>query len=119
MIRGVNMKYTFLAFISICLLLSGCQTEMKPSNSNKKTELVISAAASLQDALKEIEASFHKQHPNVTLTNNFGSSGALKQQIAQGAKADLFSQQLRSPSMNLFNLETLIKIISRTPYKMS
>ncbi|MDR4250599.1 molybdate ABC transporter substrate-binding protein [Bacillus pumilus] len=91
------MKYTFLAFISICLLLSGCQTEMKPSNSNKKTELVISAAASLQDALKEIEASFHKQHPNVTLTNNFGSSGALKQQIAQGAKADLFFSAAEDP----------------------
>lgn len=91
------MKYTFLALISLCLLLSGCQTEMKRSNSNKETELVISAAASLQDALKEIEASFHKQHPHVTLTNNFGSSGALKQQIAQGAKADLFFSAAEEP----------------------
>lgn len=58
---------------------------------------MISAAASLQDALKEIEASFHKQHPHVTLTNNFGSSGALKQQIAQGAKADLFFSAAEEP----------------------
>ncbi|MCY7653955.1 extracellular solute-binding protein, partial [Bacillus safensis] len=84
------MKYTFFAFIAICLLLSGCQTEMKSSDTTKKTELVISAAASLQDALKEIESTYNDEHPNVTLTNNFGSSGALKQQIAQGAKADLF-----------------------------
>lgn len=91
------MKYTFLAFMTICLLLTGCQTAMKSSDTNKKTELVISAAASLQDALKEIESDFNDQHPNVTLTNNFGSSGALKQQIAQGAKADLFFSAAEEP----------------------
>ncbi|BBP92266.1 hypothetical protein BsIDN1_58840 [Bacillus safensis] len=75
---------------------------MKSSDTTtKKTELVISAAASLQDALKEIESAFNDEHPNVTLTNNFGSSGALKQQIAQGAKADLFSLQLKRPLMSL------------------
>ena len=91
------MKYTFLAFITLCLLLTGCQTEMKSSHTSKKTELVISAAASLQDALKEIESAFNDQHPNVTLTNNFGSSGALKRQIAQGAKADLFFSAAEEP----------------------
>lgn len=64
---------------------------------NQKTELVISAAASLQDALKEIESTYNDEHPNVTLTNNFGSSGALKQQIAQGAKADLFFSAAEAP----------------------
>ncbi|MCA6608353.1 molybdate ABC transporter substrate-binding protein [Bacillus safensis] len=92
------MKYAFFAFIAICLLLSGCQTEMKSSGTTiKKTELVISAAASLQDALKEIESTYNDEHPNVTLTNNFGSSGALKQQIAQGAKADLFFSAAEAP----------------------
>lgn len=33
----------------------------------------------------------------MTLTNNFGSSGALKQQIAQGAKADLFFSAAEEP----------------------
>ncbi|WP_226568003.1 molybdate ABC transporter substrate-binding protein [Bacillus stratosphericus] len=91
------MKYLFLAFVTICLLLTGCQTEMESSDTSKKTELVISAAASLQDALKEIESTFNDQHPNVTLTNNFGSSGALKQQIAQGAKVDLFFSAAEEP----------------------
>ncbi|MFB8735762.1 hypothetical protein ACEQPO_24955 [Bacillus sp. SL00103] len=66
-----------------------------------------------------MEASFHKQHPHVTLTNNFGSSGALKQQIAQGAKPVSFSQRQKSPLMNLFNLEILIKIYQRMLYKTS
>ncbi|MER3124409.1 molybdate ABC transporter substrate-binding protein [Bacillus pumilus] len=91
------MKYLFFPFISLCLLLSGCQTEVKSTHTSKKTELVISAAASLQDALKEIETAFQKQHPNVTVTNNFGSSGALKQQIAQGAKTDLFFSAAEEP----------------------
>ncbi|QGX64741.1 molybdate ABC transporter substrate-binding protein [Bacillus sp. ms-22] len=93
------MKYLFLTFVTVCLLLTGCQTETKSSSSvnSKKTELVISAAASLQDALKEIESAYVDDHPNVTLSNNFGSSGALKQQIAQGAKADLFFSAAEEP----------------------
>ncbi|BAT50209.1 molybdenum ABC transporter ATP-binding protein [Bacillus altitudinis] len=91
------MKYLFLTFVTICLLLTGCQTESTSPDQRKKTELVISAAASLQDALKEIESAYEDDHPNVTLTNNFGSSGALKQQIAQGAKADLFFSAAEEP----------------------
>ncbi|MES9766500.1 molybdate ABC transporter substrate-binding protein [Bacillus altitudinis] len=91
------MKYLFLTFVTICLLLTGCQTESTSPDQSKKTELVISAAASLQDALKEIESAYEDDHPNVTLTNNFGSSGALKQQIAQGAKADLFFSAAEDP----------------------
>jgi len=91
------MKYLFLTYVTICLLLTGCQTESTSSDQSKKTELVISAAASLQDALKEIESAYEDDHPNVTLTNNFGSSGALKQQIAQGAKADLFFSAAEEP----------------------
>lgn len=50
------MKYLFLTYVTICLLLTGCQTESTSSDQSKKTELVISAAASPQDALKEIES---------------------------------------------------------------
>lgn len=53
-------------------------------------ELTISAAASLQDALNDIKANFEKEHTNITLNFNFGASGALQQQISQGAPVDLF-----------------------------
>ncbi|HWQ79400.1 MAG TPA: molybdate ABC transporter substrate-binding protein [Anaerovoracaceae bacterium] len=55
-----------------------------------KTDLTISAAASLTDALKEIQTLYKAEKPNATLAINFGGSGALQQQIEQGAPADVF-----------------------------
>ncbi len=69
------------------LILSGCSS----ANTNSpKGELLISAAASLTDALKDIQTLYETRVPDVRLTFNFGSSGALQQQIEQGAPADLF-----------------------------
>ena len=53
-------------------------------------ELIISAAASLTDTMNEMKGLYEKQNKNVKLTFNFGSSGALQQQIEQGAPADVF-----------------------------
>lgn len=50
----------------------------------------MSAAASLTDALGELKALYENANPEVTLSFNFGASGALQQQIEQGAPADLF-----------------------------
>jgi molybdate transport system substrate-binding protein len=61
----------------------------KPSD-GQKTELMISAAASLKDALNEIKTSFEQEHPNTSVTYNFGSSGKLAQQVEQGVPADVF-----------------------------
>jgi molybdate transport system substrate-binding protein len=54
------------------------------------TTLLVSAAASLQDALQELKLIFQKTNGNVTINYNFGASGALQQQIEQGAPADIF-----------------------------
>ncbi|MBE9059831.1 molybdate ABC transporter substrate-binding protein [cf. Phormidesmis sp. LEGE 11477] len=54
------------------------------------TTLTVSAAASLQDALDAIAPQFSQAYPNITIEYNFGSSGALQQQIEQGAPADIF-----------------------------
>lgn len=56
----------------------------------EKVELLISAAASLTDSLKEIQTVFEKEHSAIQLTFNFGASGTLQQQIEQGAPVDLF-----------------------------
>ncbi len=53
-------------------------------------ELVISAAASLTEALEEISKLYTEQNPAIKLSFNFAASGALQQQIEQGAPADLF-----------------------------
>ncbi|MEK3856233.1 molybdate ABC transporter substrate-binding protein [Cytobacillus sp. FSL H8-0458] len=95
------MKKQYLFFFSLMVLflsLAGCSNSDLPKNTGEdkregageKVELTISAAASLQDALTEIETRFEKEHPNVLINFNFGASGSLQQQISQGAPADLF-----------------------------
>jgi molybdate transport system substrate-binding protein len=54
------------------------------------TNLLISAAASLKEALEEIKPLYQQTQPNVNISYNFGASGALQQQIEQGASADIF-----------------------------
>ncbi|QSF45837.1 molybdate ABC transporter substrate-binding protein [Paenibacillus tianjinensis] len=56
----------------------------------KKTEIIVSAAASLQDSLDKIAVLYERQHPDVDLVFNYGASGNLQKQIEQGAPADLF-----------------------------
>ncbi len=57
---------------------------------SKKTEIIVSAAASLQDSLDKIAVLYEKQHPDIDLVFNYGASGTLQKQIEQGAPADLF-----------------------------
>ena len=50
----------------------------------------IAAAANLKYVLEEIKAQYIKEHPKTTLNISFGSSGALVQQILNGANFDFF-----------------------------
>ncbi|AZK46366.1 molybdate ABC transporter substrate-binding protein [Paenibacillus lentus] len=77
---------TFLTLsLLISLVFTGCSAAPQ-----EQVELTISAAASLTDAMKEIQDSYEAQHPAVKLTFNFGGSGALQKQIEQGAPVDIF-----------------------------
>jgi molybdate transport system substrate-binding protein len=53
-------------------------------------ELNVSAAASLTDAITEIDALYMQKNKNITVTANFAASGTLQKQIEQGAPADVF-----------------------------
>ena len=54
-------------------------------------ELLVSAAASLTDAFNEVGKAYTGEHPATTVRFNFASSGALQQQILQGAPVDVFA----------------------------
>ncbi|MBN9410276.1 MAG: molybdate ABC transporter substrate-binding protein [Burkholderiales bacterium] len=54
-------------------------------------QITVSAAASLTDAFKELAPKFEAARPGVTVRLNFAASGALLQQIAQGAPVDVFA----------------------------
>ncbi|MCC3380214.1 molybdate ABC transporter substrate-binding protein [Paenibacillus farraposensis] len=105
--RFIRHSQVLLFVFSIVLLLAGCGTNQQPaanagstaqigssgqasSKSAETVELTVSAAASLTDALKEIQNLYETSHKGVKLNFNFGGSGALEKQIEQGAPSDLF-----------------------------
>lgn len=94
----MKKKIGVITIVTLMLtsLLIGCGAQNNSSNNSKETttensvELNISAAASLKEAMADIQTEFKKVKPNVTLTVNFGASGSLQQQIEQGAPCDVF-----------------------------
>ena len=76
-----------------------------------KLELHISAAASLTEALKELQALYNAAKPNTTLTFNFAASGTLQTQIEQGAPADVF---LSAATKNMDALKSKGLVIDST-----
>lgn len=100
------MKRFYSLLLPICLFifLTACSTA-----SSDNVQLTISAAASLKDAMDEIQEAYKKEHPEVELTFNFGGSGALQQQISQGAPVDLFI----SAAEDKFQLLVEEKMISK------
>ena len=53
--------------------------------------VTVFAAASLTDAFNEIAAEFKKSNPSVEMKFNFAGSSALRTQLEQGARADIFA----------------------------
>jgi molybdate transport system substrate-binding protein len=85
--RTLQLVYGLLIGLTV-----GCQsnsTQEKTAKSVPKTVLV-SAAASLKDVLVKVDPLFEQSHLGVKVTHNFGGSGALQQQIEQGAPSDVF-----------------------------
>ena len=56
----------------------------------EKTEIIVFAAASMTETLTQIKDLYEADHPEITITYNFDSSGTLKTQIQEGADCDLF-----------------------------
>ncbi|OZB96637.1 molybdate ABC transporter substrate-binding protein [Paenibacillus sp. XY044] len=107
MIKKGMKPSIWLILAALVLMLAGCgsnsgsSTDTKSADSGQvaetskdetaqQVELTVSAAASMTDALQEIQKAYEVEHANVKLNFNFGASGALQQQIEQGAPADLF-----------------------------
>ncbi|WP_434797110.1 molybdate ABC transporter substrate-binding protein [Terrisporobacter vanillatitrophus] len=82
--------------LSLALGVVGCSSNSEDESKKDDTTsegtvtLNISAAASLQEAMTELETKFKEVEPNIKLEVNLGSSGTLQQQIEQGAACDVF-----------------------------
>ncbi len=69
---------------------SGNQAAQSQNKQSKSVELTVSAAASIQDAMKEVGKAYQEEHTNKKIIYNFANSGTLTQQIKQGAPVDIF-----------------------------
>ena len=78
----LNRLYLSLALLLAAAMTFGCAAQ--------KTEINVSAAASLTDVIKEINTIYMQKNPGVTVTANFASSGTLQKQIENGAPTDIF-----------------------------
>lgn len=66
------------------------ESETEEENQAEEVELHILAAASMTDVMNEIADKYKEDHPEITLTFSFDSSGTLQTQIEEGAPADVF-----------------------------
>lgn len=88
---GVKIRSCMIMCTAVLLVIvaTACG-KSSDQKAEEQVQLTISAAVSLTSALQEIQTAYQKEHPNIKLQVNYGASGALQQQIEQGAPADLF-----------------------------
>jgi molybdate transport system substrate-binding protein len=85
----------------IASMLPACRPSQRPT-------ITLSVAASLQDAIVEVEAGYQREHGALDFRNNFGSSGTLAREIEQGAPVDAFVSAGTRPMDDLQNKGLLV-----------
>lgn len=80
-----------LLVMSFMLLVSCGQANTTTPSDSEPVALTVSAAASMTEAMQEVEVAYEAANPNVDITMNFASSGSLQNQIEQGADVDVFA----------------------------
>lgn len=78
-------------------------------------DITVSAAASLQNAMREIGTAFQTARPGAKVNFNFAASGALLAQLAQGAPVDVFASA-DLDSMDRAQAQKLIAVESRSNF---
>ncbi|WP_446718004.1 molybdate ABC transporter substrate-binding protein [Crocosphaera sp. Alani8] len=104
----------------LALILTTAITACSPSTSNQEDEkvtLTISAATSVQDAMKAVQPIYQQNNPDVEIVYNFGSSGSLQQQIEQGAPTDVFISAAPKQMNALENKDLLLTETRKNLFK--
>lgn len=85
-------KYIAVLLMGVAVLMGGCGTQEAGAGKASSDKLVVSAAASMQNALDEIKGNYaakEKLSPE-QIQINYGGSGTLREQIENGAPAGIF-----------------------------
>src|SRR4051795_11088417 len=77
----------FRPSLLLVLVLAACRDH---APAEPRVTLTVAAAASLREGVMELDSLYRAEHPDVAVRATFGASGALRQQIEQGAPVDVF-----------------------------
>jgi len=91
-----RIRVSLPILILLAVAAAGCR-DRAAKEERPRAVLTVSAAASLREAMTELEASFEAANAGVDVRTNFGASGALRQQIEQGAPVDVFVSAAEAP----------------------
>ncbi|MEP7271663.1 MAG: molybdate ABC transporter substrate-binding protein [Acidobacteriota bacterium] len=106
---------SWLGILVLALVGFSCRSAKSVEQTGKtRREITVSAAASLQDAFREIGKQLETR-TDTRVNFNFGASGALQKQIESGAPVDVFASAGR-PQMDPLVLQGLIAPESRRDF---
>jgi molybdate transport system substrate-binding protein len=89
--KAMRLLFLYLLLAGLAVLLTGCGLQAAASTASPTTTLTVFAAASLTESFTETAVEFEASHPNVDVVLNFAGSQALRLQIEQGARFDVFA----------------------------
>ena len=88
---GENMRKKLIAAMMAGVLSAGMlSTGVFAADTDLKGEVNTFIAASLSNAMEEIQKDFNETYPDVEILYNADSSGTLQTQIEEGARCDIF-----------------------------
>lgn len=91
------------ALLVVPAACAGSDATGEGAESELDGEVLVSAAASLTNAFAAIEAEFESDNPEVDVMLNMGPSSGLREQILEGAPADVFA------SANTSNMDQVVE----------
>jgi len=88
----VNRNSLLIIAVAAILLVSMVFfLNYSPSREEPKTEITVSAAASLTESFTQMEQEFEEENPDIDVNLNLASSGSLRMQIEGCAPIDVFA----------------------------
>ena len=75
---------------SLLLILVVAACRDRTPSAKPTVTVTVAAAASLREVVVELDSLYAVEHPSVSVRATFGASGAVRQQIEQGAPVDVF-----------------------------
>jgi len=87
----VRLGFLLTGLLAGLIVASSVAPPARPqATSQQKTDITVSAAISMKDALDSATEIYKAKNPSAAVHFNLGGSGTLQRQIEQGAPADLF-----------------------------